>query len=158
MPKANCWLCQGLGGIAVHILWTERRGKILWTAHEYPSDDDHETRPCPACRSLQDLAVQQIAAHGADRYPTVEGQVLKLVEEVGEVARAVLRGNRTNLADEVADVALCVARLSTKIGIDLHDQVEQVVARSTPKPMCPECGKYTVPQVGDICGPCAVGR
>ena len=47
--RGSCPLCLDLGGIAVHILWSEQRGKPLWTAHEYPSDDPHPTLPCPMC-------------------------------------------------------------------------------------------------------------
>lgn len=54
MADGQCWLCEGLGGVAVHLMWTERRGMTLLTPHEYPSDDDHKTWPCPACE-LQKL-------------------------------------------------------------------------------------------------------
>lgn len=44
-----CWLCDGLGGVALHEKWSAERGKPLWTAHEHPSADAHLTKPCPAC-------------------------------------------------------------------------------------------------------------
>jgi hypothetical protein len=45
----TCWLCLGMGGIAIHYLWSERRGKPLWTAHEYLTVDTHPIRPGPVC-------------------------------------------------------------------------------------------------------------
>ena len=50
-----CWLCGDLGGIAIHIAWSERRGKPLWTAHEYPSGDPHPVEPCPVCAKAADV-------------------------------------------------------------------------------------------------------
>jgi len=49
----KCWLCLGMGGIAIHYLWSERRGKPLWTAHEYLCADTHPIRPCPVCTSVR---------------------------------------------------------------------------------------------------------
>jgi hypothetical protein len=46
--EAVCWLCNDLGGVAVHGQWTARRGKTLWTAHK-PTSASHPVRPCPAC-------------------------------------------------------------------------------------------------------------
>jgi hypothetical protein len=46
-PKP-CWLCGGLGGVALHLHWSEVRGKPLWTAHA-PTSTVHEVRPCPVC-------------------------------------------------------------------------------------------------------------
>lgn len=51
----ECWLCEDKGGIAVHQMWSARRGETLWTAHEYPSDDSHPVEPCPrGCASDQE--------------------------------------------------------------------------------------------------------
>ena len=46
MPE--CWLCEGLGGVAIHYKWTEKRGKTLWTAHK-PSSRTHPVYTCPVC-------------------------------------------------------------------------------------------------------------
>ena len=60
-PAGACWLCQDLGGIAIHIKWTQARGgtKPLWTPHEYPSDDAHPVEPCPACAGREVDVTQQ---------------------------------------------------------------------------------------------------
>jgi hypothetical protein len=60
-PGNACWLCRGLGGIAIHLKWSAERGEgklPLWTAHEFPSGDPHPVEPCPAC-ALSSLAVSR---------------------------------------------------------------------------------------------------
>jgi hypothetical protein len=52
LAAVDCWLCQGLGGIAIHNKWTEVRGRPLWTAHEIPTADDHPVWPCPVCAAV----------------------------------------------------------------------------------------------------------
>lgn len=73
VEAAPCWLCLGLGGIAVHNLWTERRGngKPLWTAHGYPSADPHPVIPCPAC-DRKHLAAAIRERFGPDGYAIAE--------------------------------------------------------------------------------------
>lgn len=78
---------------------------------------------------LQTLSDQQINKHGIDRYPSVSSQMLKLVEEVGELAKAINRGDLENQAHELADVALSLASLATKLGVPcLEDLVAAHVA------------------------------
>lgn len=48
MIYPDCWLCEGLGGIAIHNHWSEQRGKTLWTAHK-PESDTHPVKRCPLC-------------------------------------------------------------------------------------------------------------
>jgi hypothetical protein len=45
-----CWLCRGLGGIAVHDRWSQQAGTPLWVAHA-PRSATHPTYPCPACEA-----------------------------------------------------------------------------------------------------------
>jgi NTP pyrophosphatase (non-canonical NTP hydrolase) len=80
---------------------------------------------------LQELAAQQIARHGRDRYPNQEAQLLKLVSEVGELADAWLKWGSANSAfeSELCDVALCLGALANKTGHDLDLSVETLVAR-----------------------------
>lgn len=79
--------------------------------------------------NLQRLAHQQIEKHGIDRYPSVQSQMLKLVEEVGELAKAINRGDLENQAHELADVALSLGSLATKLGVPcLEDLVTRHVA------------------------------
>ena len=83
--------------------------------------------------TMQELLEQMFARHGVDRYPTIEANALKLVEEVGEVARAVLRGDHDALVDELADVTMSVAALFAKLDTDMETHVAAVVARQTRK-------------------------
>ena len=49
-PLPKCWLCQDLGGIAVHRGATKAFGSLMFTPHEVPSGS-HETAHCPACEA-----------------------------------------------------------------------------------------------------------
>ncbi len=44
-----------------------------------------------------------------------------LVEEVGELAEALLHGNRDSIAEEIADVLAWLASVSNLTGVDLED-------------------------------------
>jgi len=88
--------------------------------------------------SLQHLALLQMEKHGADRYPTVNQQMLKLVEEVGELAKAINKAGpkwntigpeRDRVRSELSDVALSLGNLATKLGVPcLEDLVAAHVA------------------------------
>ncbi|MDA1194849.1 MAG: nucleotide pyrophosphohydrolase [Planctomycetota bacterium] len=56
------------------------------------------------------------------------------VEEVGELGRALRRGEPENLREEVGDVLAWLTTLASLTGIDLED----AAARYTPG--CPRCG------------------
>jgi NTP pyrophosphatase (non-canonical NTP hydrolase) len=78
---------------------------------------------------IETLALAQLEQHVVDRYPTVEGQFLKLIEEVGELSKELNRRevDVPRLRHELADVVLCVFNLSRKLGIDLERAVSDVV-------------------------------
>jgi NTP pyrophosphatase (non-canonical NTP hydrolase) len=69
--------------------------------------------------------------HGVDRYPTPELNLLKVVEELGEVTRALLRGDDEKARDELADVAISLYALSDKLGFDLDERIRLVVEQET---------------------------
>lgn len=82
-----------------------------------------------------DLARLQIEKHGKDRYPTVEGQMFKLMEEVGELAKEV---NRPVILDEklrgeLADVGLALYNLAIKCDIDLDVEIKSKVENDVRK-------------------------
>ena len=52
-PGEPCWLCGGLGAIAIHNKWSEEAGKTLWVAHR-PQSRTHPVRPCPVCTAFCD--------------------------------------------------------------------------------------------------------
>jgi len=66
----------------------------------------------------------------------VEGTLLWFVEEVGELVRAVRRGERQNLEEEFADVYAWLASLASLHGLDL-----EAVARGKYAGGCPKCRK-----------------
>lgn len=94
--REDCNLCLGLGGIAPHLKWSEQRGKPLWTAHEYPSDDPHPTYPCPQCAVPQpvdrEALLQVIAEHidDLDDVPQIGTSAEHLERRAVHVTDAVL--------------------------------------------------------------------
>jgi NTP pyrophosphatase (non-canonical NTP hydrolase) len=83
------------------------------------------------------LARQLIAKHGADRYPNAHAQLLKCLEELGELAGAILkrpaRGTQGDAAirKEYADAGLALYALGTKLGLDLITEMAAVVDGET---------------------------
>jgi len=57
-----------------------------------------------------------------------------LTEEIGELARAIRKGDRANLAHEFGDVLAWLASLANLLGIDLED------AAARYEDGCPRCG------------------
>lgn len=64
----------------------------------------------------------------------VQGTLLWFVEEVGELVRAIRRGERDNLAEEFADVYAWLATLASLHGIDLEATGRRKYAAG-----CPRC-------------------
>ncbi len=56
-----------------------------------------------------------------------------LIEEVGELAKALRRGNRESIALEMSDVLAWVATLANQLNIDLSQACERYRGR------CPKC-------------------
>lgn len=79
--------------------------------------------------SNSELARLQIQQHGVDRYPTVQSQFIKLVEEVGELGKEVNRGDYEKTRLEAADVALALYNLAFKCAFDLDDAIRSVVTQ-----------------------------
>jgi NTP pyrophosphatase (non-canonical NTP hydrolase) len=63
----------------------------------------------------------------------VDGTFRWLVEETGELARAVRRDDRANLEEEFADVFAWLASLASLTGIDLEAAIEKY------RQGCPKC-------------------
>lgn len=70
-----------------------------------------------------------------DRKRGTTGTMLWMVEEVGELAEAVRRGERANLEEEMADVLAWLASLANLLDVDL----EKAVAAKYPA-TCKRCG------------------
>ena len=69
-----------------------------------------------------------------DRARGVSGTLLWFVEEVGELVRAIRRGERQNLEEEFADVYAWLATLASLHGVDLDAIGRQKYAAG-----CPRC-------------------
>lgn len=81
------------------------------------------------------LQVQITATFGPrDRERGIDGTFRRLVEEVGEVAKALREGDRAPLALELSDVVAWTVSVAALCGVDL-DQALARYARG-----CPRCG------------------
>ena len=81
------------------------------------------------------LQVQITATFGPrDRERGIDGTFRRLVEEVGEVAKALREGDRASLALELSDVVAWTVSVAALCGVDL-DQALARYARG-----CPRCG------------------
>jgi NTP pyrophosphatase (non-canonical NTP hydrolase) len=81
-------------------------------------------------------AFQQLieSTYGAnDRRRGVPATVAWLAEEVGELARAVRKGDRAEQEHEFADVLAWLASLANQVGIDLAQVTERYAGG------CPRC-------------------
>jgi hypothetical protein len=92
-----------------------------------------EQAALPEMRSGHDLARQQIAKHGRDRYPDAQRQMLRLMAGVGELAEELagwhrpLEGLRDRIRREYAGIGLSYFELGNKIGLDAIGCMAQVV-------------------------------
>ena len=79
-------------------------------------------------RLIEDIYYERDAGRG------VEGTALWFVEEVGELVRAIRRGERDNLEEEFGDVYAWLATLASLHGVDLERVGRQKYAGG-----CPGC-------------------
>ncbi len=96
------------------------------------SDDRVAPRPAldPASfqKRIEDIYYDRDAGRG------VSGTLLWFVEEVGELVRAIRRGERANLEEEFADVYAWLATLASLHGLDL-----EAMGRAKYGSGCPKC-------------------
>lgn len=78
-------------------------------------------------------ARKQIAMHGVDRYPTIALQFNKVIEEIGELAKAINQDRQDRIQSEMADVALALYNLADKFHIDLDTAIRNTVEADTRK-------------------------
>lgn len=79
-------------------------------------------------RRIEEIYLERDAARG------VPGTLLWFVEEVGELVRAIRRGERHNLEEEFGDVHAWLATLASLHGIDLD-----AISRKKYGAGCPRC-------------------
>ncbi|MFY9344119.1 MAG: MazG nucleotide pyrophosphohydrolase domain-containing protein [Planctomycetota bacterium] len=80
-------------------------------------------------RRIEDIYFDRDNARG------VPGTLLWFVEEVGELVRAIRRGERQNLEEEFGDVYAWLATLASLHGVDLD-----AIGRKKYGSGCPRCG------------------
>ena len=69
-----------------------------------------------------------------DKRRGVEGTFRWFVEEVGELAKAIRKGNRENLVEEFSDVMAWLFSLANLEGIDMEEAARRYANG------CPKCG------------------
>ena len=90
--------------------------------------------PIAAADSFQGLIERIYFERDRDR--GIQGTLLWFVEEVGELVRAIRRGERDNLEEEFADVYAWLATLASLHGVDLAALGEKKYGNG-----CPRCEK-----------------
>lgn len=75
------------------------------------------------------------AYEARDRARGRDATFLWFVEEVGELSRAVRRGDRANLRHEFSDALAWLVSLATLEGVDMEDAAARYAKG------CPRCGK-----------------
>jgi len=116
-------------------------------AHEYPSNG-HETRtgglaptgmqeqsyeccdennPC-TCKSQFDLIREWADQRGLYDKGDPKTQTLKLMEEAGEICRAVLKDNRDDVIDGIGDCVVVLTNLAELIDMSIEDCIEVAYA------------------------------
>ena len=63
-----------------------------------------------------------------------------LVEEMGELSRALRRGDRENLELEFADVTAWLVSVATIVGVDVEDAVKKAYGAGCPRCKETPCG------------------
>jgi NTP pyrophosphatase (non-canonical NTP hydrolase) len=77
-----------------------------------------------------ELYLRLLEKHGKDRYHTVLMQFAKLAEEMGEVARHLLRDS-PGIEKEMGDMGLSLYGLAVKLGLNLDECMQAVVEQET---------------------------
>lgn len=100
-----------------------------------PPDDLPPRGALPPHRGLAEFQARIEAIYGEkDRRRGLEGTYMWFAEEVGELARALRRGDPENLRVEVSDVLAWLATLASMAGVDLEQAARRYAAG------CPRCG------------------
>lgn len=82
---------------------------------------------------IERIYLQRDSARG------MQGTLLWFVEEVGELVRAIRRGERQNLEEEFADVYAWLASLASLHGLDLDAMGRRKYAAGCPKCLATPC-------------------
>jgi NTP pyrophosphatase (non-canonical NTP hydrolase) len=84
--------------------------------------------------NLQELQTQMLQTYGErDSARGTAATVAWLVEELGELARAVRKGTREDQLHELSDVLAWIASLANQLGLSLEEAVSRYAGG------CPKC-------------------
>ena len=83
-----------------------------------------ENNPC-TCKSQFDLIREWANERGLYEKGDPKTQALKLVEEVGETCRAILKGNDMEIIDGIGDCVVVLTNLAELIGEPIEECIEQ---------------------------------
>lgn len=70
---------------------------------------------------LQDLTLSWAEKRGLLKPENTKTQTLKLMEEVGELASSIVKGNIENAKDDIGDILVVVTILCEQLGLDPVD-------------------------------------
>lgn len=73
---------------------------------------------------LEQKVIEWAEDRGIIAHSTPQAQALKAVSEMGEVADAVIKGDRDALIDGIGDVMVCLINLAHMSGTDLEECLE----------------------------------
>lgn len=105
-------------------------------AEEEPTFEPDDDRPLPPHRGIRAFQEHIEAIYGErDRARGLASTYMWFVEEVGELARALRRGEVENLREEFADCYAWLSSVASIAGIDMED------AAGRYKLGCPRCGE-----------------
>jgi len=109
-----------------HNGYDQYNGKTLaggLSPEKVPECCDYET-PC-SCKSQFDLIREWADERGLYENGDPKTQALKLVEEVGEIARAVLKDDTDEIIDGIGDCVVVLTNLAELIGMPIEACVEE---------------------------------
>lgn len=92
-----------------------------------PLEDFNKLNPtCDKCRMFE--LARNIEGWAADRNliegATPQAQMLKLIEEVGEIAAGLARGQTVEVMDGIGDVFVVITIMAKQIGVNVDDCIE----------------------------------
>lgn len=73
---------------------------------------------------IEQNVIQWASERGIYEHSTQQAQALKAVSEMGEVADAVIKGDRHALVDGIGDVIVCLINLAHMADTDLEECLE----------------------------------
>ncbi|MCS7140021.1 MAG: nucleotide pyrophosphohydrolase [Candidatus Nezhaarchaeota archaeon] len=85
-------------------------------------------------REFQEL-IREMYWHKDSQRP-VEANFIYLIEEIGELGSAIIRGDKKSMEEELADALAWLVSVANALSIDIEEAALKRYGRS-----CPKCGK-----------------